>query len=70
MAKEKTAKRSTGAAKKLSAYNKFMKTELAKVKTENPDLNHKEAFKMVAQRWKDSAENPKNQTETQKSQAK
>ncbi|CAG8548197.1 21405_t:CDS:2 [Gigaspora rosea] len=60
MAKEKSAKKS--AAKKLSPYNKFMKTELAKVKTENPTLNHKEAFKMAAQRWKDSAENPKNQT--------
>ncbi|CAG8504359.1 15868_t:CDS:2 [Dentiscutata heterogama] len=61
MAKEKSAKKSAG-AKKLSPYNKFMKTELAKVKTENPTLNHKEAFKMAAQRWKDSAENPKNQS--------
>ncbi|CAG8703857.1 16121_t:CDS:2 [Acaulospora colombiana] len=69
MAKEKTAKRSTG-AKKLSPYNKYMKTELVKVKTENPELNHKEAFKIVAQRWKDSAENPKNQSDNAKSQAK
>ncbi|CAG8737974.1 22468_t:CDS:2 [Gigaspora margarita] len=53
MAKEKSAKKSTG-AKKLSPYNKFMKTELAKVKAENPTLNHKEAFKQAAQRWKDS----------------
>jgi len=69
MAKEKTTKRT--AAKKLSLYNKYMKTELVKVKTENPDLNHKDAFKMVAQRWKDSAENPKNnQPENPKSQAK
>ncbi|CAG8513612.1 14102_t:CDS:10 [Racocetra persica] len=54
MAKEKTTKKSTGGAKKLSPYNKFMKSELGKIKTENPTLNHKEAFKMAAQRWKDS----------------
>ncbi|CAG8530500.1 15377_t:CDS:2 [Cetraspora pellucida] len=62
MAKEKTTKKSTGGAKKLTPYNRFMKSELGKIKTENPTLNHKEAFKMAAQRWKDSAENPKNQT--------
>ncbi|KAG0328035.1 hypothetical protein BGZ99_006387 [Dissophora globulifera] len=60
MAKEKSTKKSTGGAKKLSPYNKFMKTELAKVKAEKPTLNHREAFKEVASRWKDSAENPKN----------
>jgi len=59
MPKEKTAKRA-GGAKKLSPYNKFMKSELAKVKAENPNMNHKEAFKTAAQRWKDSPENPKN----------
>ncbi|CAG8489007.1 16297_t:CDS:2 [Funneliformis caledonium] len=53
MAKEKTAKKSA-TAKKLTPYNKFMKTEIIKVKAENPNLQHKEAFKMVAQRWKDS----------------
>ncbi|KAF9966683.1 hypothetical protein BGZ70_001582 [Mortierella alpina] len=61
MAKEKTTKKSaTGGAKKLSPYNKFMKSELAKVKVEKPNLNHKDAFKEVAHRWKDAAENPKN----------
>ncbi|KAG0285706.1 hypothetical protein BGZ96_010102 [Linnemannia gamsii] len=61
MPKEKSTKKSaTGGAKKLSAYNKFMKTELAKVKVEKPALNHKDAFKEVASRWKTAAENPKN----------
>ncbi|RGB31741.1 hypothetical protein C1646_708254 [Rhizophagus diaphanus] len=60
MAKEKTQKKSS-TVKKLSPYNKFMKTEIVKVKAENPNIQHKDAFKMVAQRWKDSAENPKNQ---------
>ncbi|CAG8701926.1 1997_t:CDS:2 [Cetraspora pellucida] len=47
--------------KPLSAYNRFMKTELPKIKAEKPDLDHKEAFKLVAQAWKSSTENPKNQ---------
>ncbi|KAJ2708979.1 hypothetical protein H4R19_004478 [Coemansia spiralis] len=46
-------------AKKLSNYNKYMKTELAKVKQDNPSLTHKEAFKLVASNWKSSPENPK-----------
>ncbi|KAI8353087.1 hypothetical protein B0O80DRAFT_387380 [Mortierella sp. GBAus27b] len=60
MAKEKTVKKSGGGTKKLSPYNKFMKTELAKIKAEKPELNHKEAFKEVATRWKTASENPKN----------
>ncbi|RIA97383.1 hypothetical protein C1645_680880, partial [Glomus cerebriforme] len=53
------AKRSS--RKKVGPYNKFMKSELPKVKEELPGLSHKEAFAMVAKRWKDSPENPKNQ---------
>ncbi|KAF9384009.1 hypothetical protein CPB97_006023 [Podila verticillata] len=60
MAKEKSAKKSTGGAKKLSPYNMFMKKELAVVKKEQPTLDHKAAFKEVASRWKTAAENPKN----------
>ncbi|CAG8530237.1 6868_t:CDS:2 [Funneliformis caledonium] len=48
--------------RKLSPYNAFMKSELPKVKAENPDLEHKAAFKLVAERWKNSPDNPKNQT--------
>ncbi|CAG8489304.1 9962_t:CDS:2 [Diversispora eburnea] len=33
------------------------------VKAENPNVRHKDAFKIVAQRWKDSTENPKNQVQ-------
>ncbi|CAG8522161.1 6417_t:CDS:2 [Rhizophagus irregularis] len=43
-----------------TAYNRFMKTELPKVKAENPGMNHKEAFKLAANNWKDSPDNPKN----------
>ncbi|GBB95408.1 hypothetical protein RclHR1_02530003 [Rhizophagus clarus] len=45
-----------------TAYNVFMKTELPKVKAENPGMNHKEAFKLAAGNWKDSPNNPKNKT--------
>ena len=43
-----------------SAYNIFMKTELAKVKKETPTINHKEAFVKAAGNWKNSPQNPKN----------
>ena len=32
-----------------SPYNIFMKTELSKVKKANPNLSHKDAFKVAAQ---------------------
>ncbi|CAI2166112.1 17731_t:CDS:2 [Funneliformis geosporum] len=59
MAKVKTAKKATA----ISPYNKFMKTELPKVKADNPNISHREAFKVAAQRWKDAPENPKNKEE-------
>jgi hypothetical protein len=43
-----------------SAYNAFMKTELAKVKKEHPGLDHKAAFTKAAGNWKNSPQNPKN----------
>jgi len=39
----------------LSAYNVFMKSEVARVKAEWPELPHREAFKMAAQNWQTSA---------------
>ncbi|KAF9095533.1 hypothetical protein BGX23_000388 [Mortierella sp. AD031] len=47
------------AKKKMSAYNAFMKDELPKYKTKNPNVDHKEAFKHVASLWKTSPLNPK-----------
>jgi hypothetical protein len=43
-----------------SAYNIFMKTEIAKVKSASPTLDHKDAFKTAAGNWKTSKENPAN----------
>ena len=34
-----------------SAYNNFMKTQLAKLKTEDPSLSHSEAFKAAQPMW-------------------
>tara|TARA_Y100000389_G_scaffold1567_1_gene1595 strand:- start:1980 stop:2177 length:198 start_codon:yes stop_codon:yes gene_type:complete len=47
-------KRKKVASKKrgLSDYNKFMKTEIQKVKKENPKLTHQQAFKKAASNWK------------------
>merc|ERR1719504_237476 len=56
--KEKPAKKSAKKEKKEktprapSAYNIFMKEEIAKVKKANPSLDHKEAFKKAASNWK------------------
>ncbi|CAG8806113.1 10307_t:CDS:1, partial [Dentiscutata erythropus] len=38
----------------------FMKFNLPIVKKNNPELNHNDAFKLVASMWKDSINNPKN----------
>ncbi|KAI8373165.1 uncharacterized protein BYT42DRAFT_579425 [Radiomyces spectabilis] len=55
MPKEKTKKTSRA----MSPYNQYMKTELAKIKSENPGMEHKAAFKMAAKNWATAKENPK-----------
>jgi LSD1 subclass zinc finger protein len=46
--KSSTADKSSGEVPRtLSAYNVFMKGEVAKVKGEHPELPHREAFKLV-----------------------
>ena len=59
MPKEASATKKGAKARAPSAYNKFMKDEIAKVKKANPELGHKEAFKIAAANWKTSKENPK-----------
>ncbi|RIA86321.1 hypothetical protein C1645_697026 [Glomus cerebriforme] len=44
--------------KRLSPYNSFVKTELPKIKAENPDLEHKAAFMRMVEMWKTSPDNP------------
>ena len=45
--KRKAEKDVNAPPRALSAYNVFMKAEVAKVKGEHPELPHREAFKMV-----------------------
>ncbi|WVF68905.1 hypothetical protein IAT40_003678 [Kwoniella sp. CBS 6097] len=51
-----------GGAKKPSAYNEFMKVQLAKLKADQEKsgkkAEHKENFKKVAALWKTAPENP------------
>jgi hypothetical protein len=56
----KAAKAEPKAKRAPSAYNIFMKSEIAKVKKANSALDHKEAFKVAAGNWKTAKENPAN----------
>ncbi|KAF9531872.1 hypothetical protein CPB83DRAFT_891216 [Crepidotus variabilis] len=48
-----------GAKKKLTAFNKFMQTEMARLKETEPDIQHKDRFRMATENWKKAKENPK-----------
>ncbi|SPO40217.1 uncharacterized protein PSFLO_05699 [Pseudozyma flocculosa] len=54
------AKSTGGGKKKSTAYHRHMKETLAKLKTEKPNMEHKERFKQAAHAWATSKENPKN----------
>ncbi|KAI0360969.1 hypothetical protein OH77DRAFT_1417148 [Trametes cingulata] len=51
--KTKTRRKSSsaGGRKKLTDFNKFMQTEVARLKEENPDMPHKDRFKLVIDNW-------------------
>ncbi|EOD26394.1 hypothetical protein EMIHUDRAFT_205413 [Emiliania huxleyi CCMP1516] len=57
---EKEGSGAPGVPRALSAYNVFMKAEVAKVKAANPDLLHRDAFKQAAEGWQASPMNPQN----------
>lgn len=42
-----------------SAYNIFMKREMSIIRRNNPDMRHKDVFKLAASRWKYAPENTK-----------
>jgi len=58
---KKQRKKREGPPRQPTAYNNFMKAELAKIKQENAEMHHREAFKIAAARWAESQDNPKNQ---------
>ena len=42
-----------------SRYNTFIKQQLAKLKAEKPEMEHRERFKLAAQSWARSDEDPR-----------
>ncbi|RPD57127.1 hypothetical protein L226DRAFT_528444 [Lentinus tigrinus ALCF2SS1-7] len=50
-AKPKRKTSNAGSRKKLTEFNKFMQTEVARLKQENPDMPHKDRFKLVINNW-------------------
>ncbi|KAI8990601.1 hypothetical protein BD414DRAFT_577338 [Trametes punicea] len=59
--KPKTRRKSSsaGGRKKLTDFNKFMQTEVARLKQENPDMPHKDRFKLVIDNWNKQKESNK-----------
>ncbi|KAG6911333.1 hypothetical protein DXG01_001004 [Tephrocybe rancida] len=51
-------KSSGGGKKKLTAFNKFMQTEMARLREDEPDISHKDRFKQATANWKTAKENP------------
>lgn len=47
-------------AKKITAFNNFMKVTLAKIKAENPNIKHTEAFGQAAALWTTAKKNREN----------
>eukprot|EP00401_Gymnodinium_catenatum_P049354 CAMPEP_0117462588 /NCGR_PEP_ID=MMETSP0784-20121206/3132_1 /TAXON_ID=39447 /ORGANISM="" /LENGTH=62 /DNA_ID=CAMNT_0005256359 /DNA_START=71 /DNA_END=259 /DNA_ORIENTATION=- len=60
MAKATKATKAPKEKRAPTPYNIFMKSELAKIKKTNPNMDHKEAFKVAAGNWASSSQNPKN----------
>ncbi|KAG2138698.1 uncharacterized protein EDB93DRAFT_1090405 [Suillus bovinus] len=56
---KKTKSSGFGGRKKLSAFNKFMQTEMARLKEEEPDMSHQDRFKLATANWKTAKENPR-----------
>ncbi|KAI0068054.1 hypothetical protein BV25DRAFT_1818422 [Artomyces pyxidatus] len=55
----KTKSTGGGGRKKLTAYNKFMQTEMARLKEEEPDIPHQQRFKLATSNWKLAKEKDK-----------
>ncbi|KAL7413578.1 hypothetical protein BDY24DRAFT_388965 [Mrakia frigida] len=53
-------KTSTAKKGKTSAYNDYMKVQLALSKEQHPEKSHAIRFKEIAKSWAVSPENPKN----------
>ena len=58
-ARKAKSRGATGGKKRLTPFNKFMKTEMARLKDDEPTISHQERFKMATQNWRTAAANPK-----------
>jgi len=58
--RKKRSPAADGAPRAPTPYNGFMKAELAKLKATQPEIHHRDAFKIAAERWSESTQNPKN----------
>ncbi|KAH7915698.1 hypothetical protein BJ138DRAFT_1109405 [Hygrophoropsis aurantiaca] len=56
---KKTKSSGGGSKKKLSAFNKFMQAEMARLKESEPDIAHQDRFKLATANWKTAKENPR-----------
>ncbi|KAI6136211.1 hypothetical protein F5141DRAFT_996218 [Pisolithus sp. B1] len=54
----KTKSSGGGGKKKLSAFNKFMQSEMARLKETEPNMPHQERFKQATTNWKKAKEKP------------
>ncbi|KAI6133621.1 hypothetical protein EDD17DRAFT_1475845 [Pisolithus thermaeus] len=54
----KTKSSGRGGKKKLSAFNKFMQSEMARLKETEPNMPHQERFKQATTNWKKAKEKP------------
>jgi len=52
----KKKKSSAGLTKKSNPYNRFLKSELKKLKEEFPDVDHRERFRMATANWQKKKE--------------
>ncbi|ESK92171.1 yabby like transcription factor [Moniliophthora roreri MCA 2997] len=57
--KSKKAKSPGGSKKKLTPFNKFMRSEMARLKEDEPEMSHQDRFKVATANWKTAPENPK-----------
>ncbi|MFD4698544.1 hypothetical protein [Streptomyces niveus] len=56
MADPRRPKLSGAGRKKLTPFNKFVQSELARLKEVHPDLTHQERFKLATTNWKTAKE--------------
>ncbi|KAI6112433.1 hypothetical protein EDD16DRAFT_1484692 [Pisolithus croceorrhizus] len=54
----KTKSSGGGGKKKLSAFNRFMQSEMARLKETEPNMPHQERFKQATANWKKAKEKP------------